>query len=324
MVTFGLLGGIIWSLGGVANIVDMLVKMDPLYALIILTIYTFDRTLMTYKWRLLLQGRGLSFPLLQGLKIYCSSMVWGLLLPTTIGADAFRAYRISRLGLDTNEVMASIVIERIAGFLSALTLALLGMVFLYVMGMLDERFSIMWWVGGLMMVGVTLLFMASMNRRVLRLLFGSLMRRFGHMRVMQVLKRFYDTYQAYQDQKGNLVVFFLLTLLEQSLFIFHSWLIARGLGVPIGLPYLAGAVPLAFMISRAPISFAGIGVYEGAFVFLLSLGGVPPVEALAITIVSRLLEILAWLPWWLADAFSVGYFRPLQKKLELTKTVAPH
>ena len=126
---------------------------------------------------------------------------------------------------------------------------------------------------------------------------------------MQKLRQFHATYQAYRDNKRSLATFFGLTLSEQLGPIGHSWLVARSLGIDVGLPYIAGAVPLALLISRIPISIGGFGVYDGVFILLMSLAGVSATEAISISLVGRLMETGAWLPWWLADVGGSGSLR---------------
>src|ERR687897_3088351 len=80
--------------------------------------------ILTFKWTLLLRAQGYRLPLLQGVMIYCTAMVWGLVLPTTVGADAIRAVMVTKRGFNGTDVVTSIVIERMVGFVLALALGL--------------------------------------------------------------------------------------------------------------------------------------------------------------------------------------------------------
>jgi hypothetical protein len=48
------------------------------------------------------------------------------------------------------------------------------------------------------------------------------------------------------------------------------------------------------------VSINGLGVFEGVFILLMSLGGVSAAEAVSIAVTGRLLETVSFLPWWLA------------------------
>jgi uncharacterized protein (TIRG00374 family) len=285
-------------------------RIDPWYVLLILIANTLDRGLVAFKWAWLLRGRGVYLPLIRSMKIYCAAMIWGMFLPATVGADAIRACSASQFGLDTNKVVSSIIIERMIGFLSALLLGLLSLMLLSQLGSLDARFKAVWWLGSVMIVGSMAVFTASFTQGAFDFLHGYLLYRFRDTRLMRRLRQFHLTYRTYQDNKGNLVQFFGLTFGEQLFAIPQIWLIARGLGVDVGLLYIAGVFPLVFLIAQLPISIDGLGVFDGAFILLMSLAGVSAAEAVAIAFVGRILQTASWLPWWLAHVVSSRSLRP--------------
>jgi len=132
---------------------------------------------------------------------------------------------------------------------------------------------------------------------------------------MRRLHQFHSTYIAYKNDKKNMVIFFILTFIEQFMPIFDCWLIARGLGIDVGIAYIAGAVPLAMLISRLPISLDGIGVFEGVFILLMAFAGVTASEAVAISLAGRILQTASWLPWWMAYVGSTGEIRPPRSRV---------
>lgn len=309
-MTLVLIGAILWYLGGIGEVGKLMSRFNPLFIVFILLLNTFDRGLMTYKWGRLLQGRGIRLPFLYGMKIYCASMIWGMFLPATVGADAIRAYSTSKFGLNSNEVVASIIIERMIGFLSALFLGLLSLILLSVLGILDDRFKVVWWAGagllGMALVG----FVFSFSKSVYEFLYDRILSKFQETRIVKRFKQFHSVYLTYQDDKKTLLIFFALTFGEQWLPILNSWLLAKGMGLDIGLIVLAGIVPLTILISRIPIAISGLGIYDGIFMLLLSLAGISPAWAIAITLSGRIFQIASSLPWWGAHVIGIGSFQP--------------
>jgi uncharacterized protein (TIRG00374 family) len=310
LITMILLGIIVWQLGDIEEVGGLISRIDPWYVVLILLVNTADRALMTFKWAWLLHSRGVHLPFLQGMRIYCSSMVWGLVLPATMGADVIRAVNTSRLGLNVHEIIASIIIERMVGFLSALLLGLLSLILLSSLSGLGSQFDVVWWLGSAALISATTVFAASFTQSAFDFLHGRLLRRFWDNPVMKRLRHFHSTYRAYQDNKADLATFLGLTFSEQLVPILHSWLIARSLGVEVGVLYVAGAVPLALLISRIPISIDGLGVFDGVFMLLMSFAGIQATEAISISLVGRILQTASWLPWWLADVVGSGSLRP--------------
>lgn len=312
IVTITLVGIIVWKLGGVGTVGSLMMGFSPIYVVIIFAVYTLDRALMVYKWGRLLKSRGIHLPFLQGMKIYCASMVWGIFLPSTIGADAIRAYSTSRSGFDSNEVVASIIVERMIGFLSALLIGLLSFILFTHIGNPDSRFQFIWWSGGVALFCATVAFAVSFSQKAFDFLHDELFDRFRDTGIMRRVHQFHLTYLSYKNDKKSLVVFFGLTFGEQLMPILDSWLIARGLGIQVGIAFIAGAVPLAMLISRLPVSIDGIGVFEGVFIMLMAFSGVTASEAVAISLAGRVLQTASWLPWWAAYAGSIGEIKPPQ------------
>jgi uncharacterized membrane protein YbhN (UPF0104 family) len=124
------------------------------------------------------------------------------------------------------------------------------------------------------------------------------------------LRQFHLAYLAYRHEKRSLTAFFGLTVVQQLTPSLLLWLVARALGVEVSLLYIAGAVPLTFLISRIPVSISSLGVFEGVFMLLMSLAGLTAAESIAIALSARILEIASWLPWWLAHVIGNRELRP--------------
>jgi uncharacterized protein (TIRG00374 family) len=306
LVTIALFALILWQIGGPSQLVAAVRGFDPLILLGVLGVNNADRLLMTYKWLRLLRTRGIQLPLLHGTQIYCASMVWGLFLPATMGADAVRATSTVRRGLDLHHVLSSIVVERALGFLATLVLGMLGLFLVSVKTELPQTLDIVWWLSAALLTLGAVALAVSFSDWAYELIYERLLRRHRDNRVVNQVRRLHENYQSYRIHRRSLALFFGLSLLEQLVPACAVWLIAIGLGIDLDPLYLVGAVPLAFLVARIPFSLGGIGVFEGALMLLLSLIGVSSVEAASIAITARILEISSWLPWWAAQTFTRG------------------
>jgi uncharacterized protein (TIRG00374 family) len=295
----------------------ILQRFDAGYLLLAIAVVTIDRILMTFKWTLLLRAQGYRLPLLQGVTIYCTSMVWGLALPTTVGADAIRAVMVTKRGFNGTDVVTSIVIERMVGFVLALALGLVSLAILRTIGVLDARFDSALYVGVAMLVGVTALLVAALNEKLVANVVARLPRFVRESKVMHYLERFAVAYRALGGARGTIAKFSLLTVLEQLFAVLFPWTLALGLGIDVNLLLLLGVLPISTLISRLPISFDGLGVFEAVFVGLLVLAGIGADAALAIAISGRIIQLFAFLPWWLVYVARSGAVRPPSASKEL-------
>lgn len=292
------------------QVLRILSDFQPAWLALALVVVTLDRMLMAYKWTLLLKAQGHQLPLLPAVTIYCTAMVWGLVLPATVGADALRAVMVTKRGFNGTDVVASIVIERLVGFVLALALGIVSLVILRSIGVLGATYDMVLYLGIAMLLASMGLLLASMNRTFVDMIVGWLPRAFRESKVMGYLARFTTAYHSLGAARGTIARFGALTVVEQVFSVAFLWALARGLGVPVDLLLLLGVLPLATLISRLPISVDGLGVFEAVFVGLLVLAGISAESALAIAISGRVIQMLAFLPWWFAHVTWSGAVRP--------------
>ncbi|HEU4619394.1 MAG TPA: lysylphosphatidylglycerol synthase transmembrane domain-containing protein [Gammaproteobacteria bacterium] len=298
-----LLGAIVWYLGGVGAIAQTIAQANGVLLFAAFVVITADRALMAFKWSLLLHAQDIEMPLPRGLKIYCASAMWGLFLPTTVGADLVRAYLTTKSGAQGAKVLASIVVERIIGYLASLLMGIAGLVILAAYGGTDRRLTALWAIALAMLVAGLALFAISFDKRLFALVRRIVPERLRDGKIMRRLEEFHDTYRAFGARTSVTTVFFALTVVEQFLSILFAWVIALSIGLDVGLMFIAGVLPITLLVSRLPISFEGIGVFEGVFVLLMRLGGVDAASAVSIALIGRLIQLAAATPWWLAHAW---------------------
>ncbi len=310
LISIGLLILMIRMAGDVQALGRQIAVLSPVAIFLALLLNTLDRALMAYKWIRLLNFRGHHLALLRATRIYCASTIWGLFLPATVGADSVRTACTVREGIPAREVVASIAVERIFGGLATPLLAIGGLALIRVSGNFDSRLDPVWWIAlAVIALGLAALAVAF-NPRFYRFLHYRLLGRVQHIWLFQLLEKAHESFNSYRPARGELGLFFLLTLAENSVPIFITWVIAQGLGIPVPFVSIAAAVPLAYLAARIPVSMGGIGVYETVFVLVLSAADVPLRDSLSIALLARVLQILSWTPWWLAYMAEGGRPKP--------------
>lgn len=280
------------------------------YLILALAVVTLDRALMAYKWTVLLKAQGHRLGLLDAVTIYCTSMIWGLALPATVGADAIRAVMVTRRGFDGTDVVTSIIIERAIGFILALALGVVSLLVLRGSGVLPPTYDTAVYAGIAVLLGSIALLFASMNERLIGWGLARLSPSLRESKVVRLLTGFTNAYHALGAARRAMAQFCVLTVVEQLLWVFFTWTLARGLGVPVDLLLMLGVLPVAMLISRLPVSFDGLGIFEVVFVGLLLLAGISAESSLAIAISGRVIQIAAFLPWWFAHVLNSGAVRP--------------
>ena len=293
-------------------VVQTMARCDPFWVGVALLAFLLDRVIMSYKWGLLLAIRGYGISLVQKLMVYCSAMMWGLALPSTVGADGIRVMLVRSFGVRVDDTLATILVERGIGFIVALLTAVASLIILRTM--LPQApiydYALAFGVAGLLCAIIILVF--SFTSHALNSVLGLIPRRFSESKAVQILERLHEAYVSLASDRRRITAFSILTLVEHVMVIICYALVAKALQVEFDPAFVFAAVPLAILVSRLPISLDGIGVYEGIFVAIMALGGVRPADALAVSLAARALQIVVWLPWWLMLAARTGVRPPTE------------
>ena len=92
----------------------------------VLALVGLDRGVMIGRWLLVLRSSGQQIAVKSVAWIFLVSSFIGSALPAGVGADAARAYTLSRRTDNTSEAIASVTVDRVLGVLSLAVLAITG------------------------------------------------------------------------------------------------------------------------------------------------------------------------------------------------------
>jgi uncharacterized protein (TIRG00374 family) len=255
---------------------------------------TLDRLMMSYKWRLLVVCRGLSLGQVEALRAYYVASFAGCFLPSTVGADAMRVAAVTNPDRPSAAVAASVVVERVLGFVAAACAALLSLALLTGLA-LDLPPGVRAW--SLAILGASVLAVVVSLSGPLAAWLETLAARLAHKsKLVSWLGRFLAAYGLYRHHRGTLALFLGLSLLEQSVPVVGTWLAALALDIPLSLTMAAAVAPLALLFTRVPVSVSGFGMVEGLYVAFFSLVGLSTTHSFLLGLVANLSVLVATLP----------------------------
>jgi uncharacterized protein (TIRG00374 family) len=286
-VSVGLLLLLAWivDLGKLAAV--LLGADGPLLGLALLVALA-DRALMIGKWYPLLRAQGLGIPFAQAAAAYLAAGFASMFLPVSVGGEVLRTIALGGARGATLEVGASIVLERTLGLVASVVLCAAALA-LALAQPLPLAFLLPWVLAAAAApVGIALLALWSGRGRWLE--------HHRERRWFRLAERFALACALYRHHAGTLAAVGLLSLVEQTFPIVLFWILAHALDLDVPLLALVIAVPLTLLVGRLPIAVAGIGVVEGALVYLLGALGIPPEKALSLALAGRLIEFGAFLP----------------------------
>ena len=100
-----------------------MLQVDPGALLVVAVLVLLDRTVMIWRWVLLLRASGTAIETRSAARIFLVSSFVGSFLPAGVGGDAARAYALSQRTAQRGAAVASVAIDRILGVIA---IALMG------------------------------------------------------------------------------------------------------------------------------------------------------------------------------------------------------
>ena len=219
-------------------------------------------TFSILRWNVLLRAQSLNIPPAHLVGTYLVGRLLGTFTPTGVGLEAYKAYDVARYTGRVTESVAVIFIEKtVCTFLALGFLALTSIWFIALKGAFFAAFIPFF--GVLFILALIMLFKPSIIERVLDLNIPMKGKIEGRLR--EAVKAF----TIYSRHKGSLLAGILLGFMIYIFLFLTVYTNARALHAGLGLFDVMIIGPLTQIASMIPLSIAGIGLREGAFVGLL-------------------------------------------------------
>jgi glycosyltransferase 2 family protein len=232
------------------------------------------------KWWLLLRAAGLPVEYLWAVRTYLVGQFFSNFLPTSIGGDAVRVYRLNRRVGQLGLAIASVFVERITGFLA---LTLIGWIALGLnIGRFDAYPELLWaMITGLLAASVGLLIALSAPwtaALLSRLPLPNVVDWRGKLRGMA------DSLARFYQDRGTLALVVLLAFGYQLSWIAVTVAAAQALHMDVPASFIGLMVPISDIVGLIPIFFNNLGAREGIYTLLLGMLGLTAAEPLALAL----------------------------------------
>jgi uncharacterized membrane protein YbhN (UPF0104 family) len=254
--------------------------------------------LSALRWKTVLDALGLPSKLRRLLPLYFAGQFVSNVLPTTIGGDVLRVSRLSKENGDTPDTFASVVLERLTGWIVLPLITFVGLIINPDLRDQGEASTIAMAVAaGTLIALAGILVLVDHPRLGGRFAKGEGWRRFAGAVHLGINRLRHRPAAAAEVLAVGLV--YQLVLVLAALTAAH----ALGMG-DLGLTPLLAFFPAVLVAQVLPIGISGLGVREGAFVLFLTPLGVSTEDAIALGLLLYLLNLVASLAG--APAFAIG------------------
>jgi uncharacterized protein (TIRG00374 family) len=246
--------------------------------------------LSAYRWHMLLHEKIATVRYRNVLRIILVSGFLGAFTPGSVGAEILRIYGLTRRTGDLAHAFTSVLVERFIALVALALLVLLGLT--ASPPGIPEQVADMAWVGVAGLVAGYAALMHSRSRAVIDLILGAA----WLAPIRSRLRKLYACLDSYKRQPTLMLLAMAVgigfQLTRVAIVAVGGW----ALGQHVTLTHYIIIVPITMFVSLLPISIAGLGVREAAYVYLFGLVGVAPETAFALSLLVFIIGILLTLP----------------------------
>jgi uncharacterized membrane protein YbhN (UPF0104 family) len=231
--------------------------------------------LATLRWQRVLGGLDHPTALPPLLSYGLAGMFVSSFLPSTVGGDVVRVVRLSAANGDAPESFASVVLDRLTGFVVLPFITLIALVThpeLLHLGTASRLALVM--SGGTLLALVGLLALALSPR-----LGGRLAGKPSWLRFVGAVHVGLD---RLRHRPGAISSVLGVALAYQLAMVLAAWVAARALGIELGWAPAMAFIPVVAAAQVLPLSVGGLGLREGALVLVLAPLGVETTQAVAL------------------------------------------
>jgi hypothetical protein len=244
-----------------------------------IALYLLAQIVSTLRWQCLLRAEQINLSTWRLILLYYEGMFFNLMLPTVIGGDIVRGYQIFRLTRQKDSSVASILVERLSGYVALIMIACIALI----LGSSHLHDPVTVWLTIASAAGIVGIIAGLLNNQLQMLIFRVL-NRTGLGRFHEVLHGFYGALRRYWKHRRALLQAVGLSLILQLLLIMIFYLISRSLNLSVPLRYFFLFVPLISVVSMLPISVAGLGVRESGSVYFFAKVGLDSAGAISLSL----------------------------------------
>ncbi len=241
---------------------------------------------LALRWQTLLRGYGVYLPLSRLYGFYLIGMFFNNFLPSSIGGDVMRIYKVIEASGDRTSGFASVIVERIVGIAATLVLGIWALFYV------SQQFhdARLMYSAIVLLAGIILFFVSLLRDRS----FQFILRLFDKFTILKIGEKFNKLFEAVhvlKEHRKILGLIFFFSLVSQSFIVIMNFFLARAFGIPVSLSYLFMVVPITFVITMLP-SINGLGIRDLGFVSLLGQIGIGPAEALSLSFMNVIIPML--------------------------------
>jgi uncharacterized protein (TIRG00374 family) len=272
---------------GLEELINTIKQADLLWVLVSASLSPWIISTGVIKWKILLDSQNISVPFWRLYGLYLVGKFFNNFLPSNVGGDLVRGYELGTYAMDGSAAMASIIVERLTGFIVLVSMAIVSFI-LQSQFVEDIRLiSSM----GFAVAGLVGLLWVILDSRPL-----NLVERWIKIPLIQeyipTLQKFHASLNEYRNHKRALGYSLAWSVIFMILAITNVYVSSMAFHKPLSYWEIAIIVPIILVVSMIPITVNSLGLQEWTYVLLFTWIGLPGSVGLSAILLIRGKEFL--------------------------------
>ena len=297
----------------IAKVVVAFAGADLTWLLAGCIVILFIRILMAWQMKAVVQHQDVHLTTARALVINLITGFYALILPGDMSAGVMRWHKLSRPSGKRTEVLAALVFLRL---INSSVILLFGVIALLIDDPFDK--AVVSFIAIALLAGMIIVFSSIFLERVVVRIERCLRDPLPGVApfIWEKLRRVWSALAQYRTlSKSALAIITWVSLLNFISSIALFFALAKALHLAIPLITLAWIRAMVLIVQLIPVSIAGLGIREGALVFILPIYGISPADAMAFSLLLFALIIVIGLVGGIFEANEV-LIAPLRRTLE--------
>ena len=294
IITIALMGYVLTEAGvftatGRSALYEQVRNADLVYVGLSLLLSIILNLSSSIKWYMLLQARGLRSKFGKLFAYYYIGKFFNLFLPTSVGGDVVRIYKLGKDIGNGEEATASVFVERFTGMITLTVFSLFAFVVGYKFYNVPEiTISLLVCAVAIILIGWIVL-----DPRPVHLLSRVVAGRIAIVDILvEKLKNTHVAIVAYGSDTRALAIAFVNSAVFYFLAVINVWVTALVFSPDIEFASIIVAVPAIMLIMNLPISIGGIGLMEFAYTLIFDQFGYGAAIGFSIALLMRIKTVI--------------------------------
>lgn len=263
------------------SLVQIIKNVDKPLILLSFLVFFCAYVLGLFRWVMLLHAVNIRLPLKRVVTSYASGIFFSLFLPSTIGGDFMRSVDLSVHTKKPKEVIATVFLDRLSGFIGLVIVAIFAMFFGW--KFLRDKSVILSLaiIISVLIVALLVLFNKFLYSRINRILKSP---NAGNMR--DLITNLHEEIHVFRHKKAVAINNIILSLAIQMIMPVSFYISALSLGIKISPVYFFIFLPIISAITLLPISIGGLGLRDATVIFFFAKAGLAKDMAFAMSLLN--------------------------------------